>query len=445
MREIIRALDKRDQRRTIPSLQVTYSESGTGGAFNSPEEVVKSINGLINAVTLAAGKNASLEVSGQTITVTALLPFAEGTHSGINFAYRSGIYRDGTAVTKISAGTIALTDNATNYVEIDVAAGTVTANTTGFSEGNIPLYEVVTVSGEITTVTDRRAFVQTGAGGSGDGGGAYAETIGDGSATTFNVTHNLGTTDVAVALWDLTATDPLLATGDASAIEAVDTNTVRVTFASPPSVDSYRVVVLSAGAGGLPAGQAKGDLPVFDGAQWDRLGAGTDGQVLKADSAAALGLSWGAAGGGGGYGLLIAQDTGTGSIISGVSGVVPLNDVQVDLLEEMHLFIEYMPYISGDTDADVYIIISPDGGTTWWYYDAEYYLNLNNFPKPPAGHLGRRIRSSTSNWDNRQRALAIGTFSSGTYLIRLYVATNDSVDFAEADQLCLVWGKPTAG
>lgn len=89
------------------------------------------------------------------------LNFAQNSasHSGLNFAYYSGNYAVDEAVTNITASTIALTDNATNYVEINVSSGTVTKNTSAFTAGNIPLYTVVTASGSITTITDKRAFM----------------------------------------------------------------------------------------------------------------------------------------------------------------------------------------------------------------------------------------------------------------------------------------------
>lgn len=97
-------------------------------------------------------------------------------------------------------------------------------------------------------------------GGGGGGNAAYAETIGDGSATSFTITHNLGTEDVIVQLWDLTGTDPVEATGDASTIEATDTDTVTVTFGAAPATDSYRVVILSDG-GSSSGGSVFDDKP----------------------------------------------------------------------------------------------------------------------------------------------------------------------------------------
>lgn len=103
--------------------------------------------------------------------------------------------------------------------------------------------------------TDGQVLTADGAGGAAwedvaAGNAAYSESIGDGSATSFAVAHNLGTTDVVVQLWDQSGTDPVEATADASSIEATDANTVTVTFGSAPSTDQYRVVILADGGSG---------------------------------------------------------------------------------------------------------------------------------------------------------------------------------------------------
>jgi len=102
--------------------------------------------------------------------------------------------------------------------------------------------------------------------------GAYAETIGDGIESDFDVVHNLGTEDIIVQLWDLTGADPVEATADATAITIVDTNTINVAFGSAPDEDAYRVVILKSGGGGGgsgdvvgPDGATDGHLAVFDG------------------------------------------------------------------------------------------------------------------------------------------------------------------------------------
>src|SRR5690606_13929001 len=79
------------------------------------------------------------------------------------------------------------------------------------------------------------------------GGGAFAETIGDTSNTSFQGQHNLGPQDLVVQLWDLTGAEPIEATGDASQIKVDDDNNITVTFSAAPATDSYRVVILASG------------------------------------------------------------------------------------------------------------------------------------------------------------------------------------------------------
>ena len=86
------------------------------------------------------------------------------SHSGLDFAYKSGKIMDGVTERDIAASTVSLTDDNTNYVEITPSSGAVSANITGFTAGRIPLFTVVTASGAITTVTDKRAFLASQAG-----------------------------------------------------------------------------------------------------------------------------------------------------------------------------------------------------------------------------------------------------------------------------------------
>lgn len=58
----------------------------------------------------------------------------------------------------VAAGSLALTDNATNFVFVG-NAGVVMFNTTGFLINSIPLAEVVTAGGDITAMNDRRSYL----------------------------------------------------------------------------------------------------------------------------------------------------------------------------------------------------------------------------------------------------------------------------------------------
>lgn len=68
----------------------------------------------------------------------------------------------------------------------------------------------------------------------------YTQTIGDGTATQFNVTHNLNTLDVNASLrsnqapYDVVFTD----------ITIVDANNITVTFAQAPTENQFKLVVI---------------------------------------------------------------------------------------------------------------------------------------------------------------------------------------------------------
>jgi hypothetical protein len=110
---------------------------------------------------------------------TLLLQWANkrSTTTGLTYGYYGGVQDTGSAFTFGSDSTIALTDNATNYVE-RTKGGTVSKNTTGFTyDGTkVPMAKVTTSSGAITVIEDWRFYspVDTGGGG---GSGACVQVV----------------------------------------------------------------------------------------------------------------------------------------------------------------------------------------------------------------------------------------------------------------------------
>jgi len=104
------------------------------------------------AITAEADDIDSLAKGGGHFTQDADLT------TGLTFAYDAGRFHNGLAIVSVAADTILLTASQTNYVEVD-RAGTVSANTSGFTSGRLPLYTVVCDAGAITTVTSSKPLM----------------------------------------------------------------------------------------------------------------------------------------------------------------------------------------------------------------------------------------------------------------------------------------------
>lgn len=76
-------------------------------------------------------------------------------------------------------------------------------------------------------------------------GTVYNTTIGDGTSTSFVITHNFGSRDVVVTVREASAPYGLIITS----WEATSTNAITVYFETPPSLNSIRVSVYIAVAG----------------------------------------------------------------------------------------------------------------------------------------------------------------------------------------------------
>lgn len=68
----------------------------------------------------------------------------------------------------------------------------------------------------------------------------HSEYVGDGSAKSFQVTHNFGTRDVTVAIYESASPNTVVN----PTVEYSDPDYVTVTFGTAPSLDEYRVVVI---------------------------------------------------------------------------------------------------------------------------------------------------------------------------------------------------------
>jgi hypothetical protein len=88
-------------------------------------------------------------------SIAGLFGVRQPALSALTWAYYGGVIGGVGAFTTVADGTLTLSNNTTNYVEV-TTGGSVSSNTTGFTAGRQPLYEVVTSAGAVTSYTDRR-------------------------------------------------------------------------------------------------------------------------------------------------------------------------------------------------------------------------------------------------------------------------------------------------
>lgn len=67
----------------------------------------------------------------------------------------------------------------------------------------------------------------------------FAASIGNGVDTLFTVTHNLGTNDVLVSVYEVSSGSDI-----STNTRRASTNTVEISFGSPPTTNQYRVLVI---------------------------------------------------------------------------------------------------------------------------------------------------------------------------------------------------------
>ena len=110
--------------------------------FNKEE----TLNELFDRLTMAAGlSHRSLDAGGLSF------PFGVGTF----FLYDAWV--------DIPAGSLVVSASSTNYVELSITNPFgITANTTGFTPGRVPLFEVDTNGSGVTAVRDRRQLINLG-------------------------------------------------------------------------------------------------------------------------------------------------------------------------------------------------------------------------------------------------------------------------------------------
>ena len=126
----------------------------------------------------------------------------------------------------------ASTSSAADWIQLEVNRDQATETTLGLAEIATQT-EVNTGTDDLRIVTPLKlkTYLDAAVGG-------YAANVGNASATSFTLTHNLGTRDVIVAIYDNATYEEVMAD-----VVVTSTTVVTVAFAIAPSSNAYRVVI----------------------------------------------------------------------------------------------------------------------------------------------------------------------------------------------------------
>ena len=118
-------------------------------------------------------------------------------------------------------------------IDITNAAGSITIAGEDASETNKGIVELATTAEALAGTDTSRAVTAAGL-----AARSFSTNIGDGSATALTVTHNLGTRDVIVQIYDNTNYDTVYAD-----VVRTSTSACTITFATAPASGAYKALV----------------------------------------------------------------------------------------------------------------------------------------------------------------------------------------------------------
>ena len=226
------------------NLDDTAVTAATYGSATAIPEIVVDAQGRITGVT---NRNISTEltVDGDTGSASTSLAADDLQFLGTSNEITTAVTKVGTDV-KV---TIGLPTNVTIAGDLTVTGKTVTTNVETVSTSNGVVFEgnqandhEVTL--KATTVTADRNIILPDAAGTVQlvDTSTFAANIGDGSATSVAITHNLGTRDVIVQIYDNSSYDTVIAD-----VVRTSTSVVTVSFAAAPTSNDIRVLITKIG------------------------------------------------------------------------------------------------------------------------------------------------------------------------------------------------------
>lgn len=229
LRAAIEGLAQKDDVRVRTASNISLASPGTtldgvtmalndrvlvAGQTAAAENGIYIYNGSSTPMTRAADANTGTEL------LSALVPVTEGTSAGTVWRQTS---------VNITLGTTAIAF---------VAFGTVAA---AASEASAGIAEIATQSETDTGTDDSRIVTPLKLTNWAGRVRRFQQTIGDGTATQFTVTHNFNTRDVQVQIYRTSGNFDLVIAD----IDLTSLNAARITFNSAPAAGAFRVVIVA--------------------------------------------------------------------------------------------------------------------------------------------------------------------------------------------------------
>lgn len=207
----------------IRSLQSLHAEGGivTGDVVNDSDLTIQSYSASVDITG-----NTGVNITAPTTTVTG------NAHVTGNLQVDGDLNVTGKL-------------NAINKTEIDIQDNTIRLNT-GYTGAPVADAGIIVTRGTANDTAIIWSESNTDWTLSNDGSHyfaiarKFASAIGDGSATSYDVVHNLGTRDVTVQVYQNSSAYDVVETD----IQMKDNNTVTISFTSAPSLNAYKVVIV---------------------------------------------------------------------------------------------------------------------------------------------------------------------------------------------------------
>jgi len=139
----------------------------------------------------------STQIKQLTVLVDDFRDFGPEDGGSLNLNIKAGRIRDDNTITDKAAQVVALTDNTTNFVELS-PLGVASANTSAFNSGSVPIAQVVTSGGSISTITDKRAWIATDASSGSINSQLFTATAGQTVFTLTEFTYTTGAEELLV-------------------------------------------------------------------------------------------------------------------------------------------------------------------------------------------------------------------------------------------------------